>query len=203
MREESSVALNRLIDEPHFGITYLEAVEEELQKTKKELERERTIREHYESVLLKYPVKEEKEEFKIIIFPELWKREFIKYRAEEKEEIKTQTKVGGAGVTLLDKMAQLLKLKIAKISGMPQTLDFLRSNLDHVMGLAACFIVTSIAALYLPYPANVALLFGGMFVIASGVITVYKIYKGVRHTKLPSSNSINSFKNYFNEPWSA
>jgi len=87
MREESSVALNRLIDEPHFGITYLEEVEEELQKTKKELERERTIREHYESVLLKYPVKEEKEEFKRVenVFPYvLWGEGFTRYGAGEK-----------------------------------------------------------------------------------------------------------------------
>lgn len=87
MREESSVALNRLIDEPHFGITYLEEVEEELQKTKKELERERTIREHYESVLLKYPVKEEKEGFKRVenVFPYvLWGEGFTRYGAGEK-----------------------------------------------------------------------------------------------------------------------
>ena len=88
MGEESSVALNRSIDEPRLEITYLAAVEEDLQKTKKELERERTIREHYESVLLKYPVKEEKGEFKKVenVFPyELWGKGFTRYGAEEKK----------------------------------------------------------------------------------------------------------------------
>ena len=88
MGEESSVALNRSIDEPRLEITYLAAVEEDLQKTKKELERERTIREHYESVLLKYPVKEEQGGFKKVenVFPyELWGKGFARYGAEEKE----------------------------------------------------------------------------------------------------------------------
>ena len=88
MREESSVVLNRSIGEPRLEITYLAAVEEELQKTKKKLERERTIREYYESVLLKYPVKEEKGEFKKIetVFPyELWEKGLTGYGAEEEE----------------------------------------------------------------------------------------------------------------------
>lgn len=92
MGEEGSIILDRLISEHP---EYSERLEEELERTKEkyeitkeELKKERTIRKYYESLLLKYPPKEEKEEFKKIeaVFPyELWEKGLTGYSAEEEE----------------------------------------------------------------------------------------------------------------------
>ncbi len=66
----------------------LERTKEKYELTKEELKKERTIRGYYESLLLKYPPKEEKEEFKKIeaVFPyESWEKGVTRYGAEEEE----------------------------------------------------------------------------------------------------------------------
>ena len=107
MREESSVVLNRSIGEPRLEITYLATVEEELQKTKEELEKERTIRKHYEYLLLKYPPKEEKEFKKIeTVFPyKLWEKGITGYGAEE-EEIGIKVPIARDVFAIFDELKQ-------------------------------------------------------------------------------------------------
>jgi len=89
MGEESSVVFEGFSYNPlkHLQITELEIVKEESRKTKEKLEKEKTIR-NYESLLPKYPPKEEKKEFKKTenVLPyELWKGGFTDYGADEEE----------------------------------------------------------------------------------------------------------------------
>ena len=111
MGEEGSIILDRPISE---HTEYPERLEEELERTKEkyeitkeELKKERTIREYYESLLLKYPPKEEKEDFKKIeaVSPyELWEKGLTGYGAEE--EIGIKVPIARDVFAILNELAQ-------------------------------------------------------------------------------------------------
>jgi len=172
MGEEGPVVLAKQIY-GHPG--YLGRLGGALEKKKEELRKARTISEHYESLLLKYPPKEDKEKIKKIetVFPyKLWEKGLTGYGAEEKETVISIpiTGVGRDVFAILDELAQQPLLKSE--TKIQQTSQFLRSNLDHIVGLAACSIITTIAVALLPFPANIVLLISGLLVIASGIISI-------------------------------
>lgn len=104
MGEEGSVVLDKPIYEHP---EYLEILEEELEKTKEELEKERTIRKHYESLLLKYPLKEEEKKSKKLenVFPYvLWEKGLTEYGAEE--EIGIKVPIARDVFAILNELAQ-------------------------------------------------------------------------------------------------
>ena len=121
MGEEGSVVLDKPIYEHP---EYLEILEGELEKTKEELEKERTIRKHYESLLLKYPLKEEKKESKKLenVFPYvLWEKGLTEYGAEE--EIGIKVPIARDVFAILNELAQRKNTPLPLFELKPSTLQ--------------------------------------------------------------------------------